>query len=385
VLTTGASLAGFSPLVAQLEAFAAGSSSKLKSEAPAERLIGDLQALVPKLLEETSVPGLSIAVIRDGKILWDQGFGVKSKATGAPVERDTVFEAASLSKPAFAYAALKLWEEGKLSLDRPLSEYLPEPFIPDEPRLKQITMRRVLSHSSGLPHGRPRGTPIKLRFTPGERFAYSATGFAYLQLVVERLTGEGLGTWMRDRLLKPFGMERSSFGWREEYAKSAAQGHWGDGKPGLSGNGRFRQATPEERQELLQAYPEAREPSAAAGLYTTAADYARFLIEMLQPKKDAYRLSERSVKEMLTPQIKVTDRIEWGLGWGIQHTAAGDAFWHWGDWGVFRNFAVAFREAKIGAVVLTNSLNGPKAYRELIPKAIGGEHPAFAWVRSYRP
>jgi CubicO group peptidase (beta-lactamase class C family) len=382
----GASLACLSPLAARLRAFAAESGEGLKTDVPAKRLIADLQSLIPKLLEETRVPGLSIAVIRDADILWSQGFGLKSTVTQKPVERDTVFEAASLSKPAFAYAALKLWQTGKLGLDTPLSEYLDKPFVPDELRLQQITMRRVLSHSSGLPHGRPPGTPIALRFTPGARFAYSATGFDYLQLVVEQLSGEGLGTWMNGRLLKPLGMRQSSFGWRDEYATTAAQGHRGDGEPGLSGQGRYRKASPEEKARMREAYPEAREPSAAAGLYTTADDYARFMLAMLHPKaKDPYRLSEAGVGEMLTSQVKITDRIGWGLGWGIEQTKVGDAFWHWGDWGVFRNFAIAYRKPKIGAVVLTNSLNGPKAYGTLITEAIGGEHPAFEWVRGYRP
>jgi hypothetical protein len=88
---------------------------------------------------------------------------------------------------------------------------------------------------------------------------------------------------------------------------------------------------------------------------------------------------------LLTPQIAVAPGISWSLGWGLEHTASGDAFWHWGDWGVFRNFAIGFRLQKAGIVVLTNSFNGPQVYGEIIPDALGETHPAFAWVNSYRP
>jgi hypothetical protein len=88
---------------------------------------------------------------------------------------------------------------------------------------------------------------------------------------------------------------------------------------------------------------------------------------------------------MLEPQIRVADGIEWALGWGIEHADAGDAFWHWGDWGVFRNFVIGYPRQRLGAVVFTNSFHGPKAYREIVPAAIGGDHPAFAWVERYRP
>jgi CubicO group peptidase (beta-lactamase class C family) len=150
--------------------------------APDKDLIADLSEFVPQLMNKHGVPGLGIAVIRDAEILWSRGFGVKSLATKEPVSADTVFEAASLSKPAFAYAVLKMCEQGKIALDAPLVGHLDKSLITSDPRLRLITLRMVLSHSSGLPHGRPPGTPITLRFTPGKQFAYSATGFQYAQM-----------------------------------------------------------------------------------------------------------------------------------------------------------------------------------------------------------
>ena len=359
---------------------------KLKTDVPAKELIADLSKLIPQLMSKHRVPGLSIAVIRDAEIMWSQGFGVKSVVTREPVNPDTVFEAASLSKPAFAYPVLKMCEKGKLGLDTPLTEYLPTPFIPDEPRMQLITARLILSHSSGLPHGRPAGVPNALRFTPGKQFYYSATGYQYLQNVVERLSNQPLSDFMKINLLEPFGMQSSSFGWIDRYDKQAAQGHDKDGNPGLSGNGQYLKHTAEQRVEFERDFPEYKYPTSSAGLYTTASDYAKFMIEIIRPSnKDLFRLSDAITDDMLKPQIKITESISWGLGWGIEQADVGDAFWHWGDWGVFRNFAVAFRKQKIGVVILTNSFNGPKVYREIVPKAIGGNHPAFAWVNSYRP
>src|SRR5205823_3170598 len=130
------------------------------------------------------VPGLSIAVIRDGKIVWKHGFGQKNahpSATGTrdgktdgPVRDDTLFPAASLSKPVFAYLTLRLVDRGVLDLDKPLYEYLPNQRIEQDERYKQITARMILSHTSGLPNWG--GTPLRLLFAPGERWSYSSEG-----------------------------------------------------------------------------------------------------------------------------------------------------------------------------------------------------------------
>ena len=173
-----------------------------------------------------------------------------------PVNSDTVFEAASLTKPAFAYVALKLVENGKLELDAPLTKYLPVPWVPNEPRLKLITARMVLSHTSGLPHGRPPGSPIALRFDPGAKFAYSANGVEYLRAVLEKLTGQSLPQLMQGGLLQPQKMGRSSLGWEERFRDNFAEGHSRKGRIELSGNGEFLEATDEEKAQISRDYPE---------------------------------------------------------------------------------------------------------------------------------
>src|SRR5678816_1271441 len=134
-----------------------------------------LEKEVPSLMAKADIPGLSIALIKDGKPYWNHGFGVKNSQTKEPVTAETVFEAASLTKPVFAYAVLKLVDSGKLDLDTPLNKYLPGRYdVGDDPRLDQMTARHVLSHTTGFPNWRPRGSAtIKMYFTPGDHFSYS--------------------------------------------------------------------------------------------------------------------------------------------------------------------------------------------------------------------
>src|SRR5215467_468183 len=153
-----------------------------QSNAPgiADLPVARLETEVPRLMREADIPGMSITLIRGGKIAWHGNFGVKNAKSAQPIDDDTVFEAASLSKPVFAYAVLKLVEQGKLGLDVPLTSYLPKPYIADD-RLKEITARFVLSHRTGFPNWRGEGNPLTIHFTPGERFSYSGEGFVYLQ------------------------------------------------------------------------------------------------------------------------------------------------------------------------------------------------------------
>lgn len=358
--------------------FASQRSTKLNLDVPVETLISELSKLIPQLLTQFNVPGLSIFLIRETKLLWSKGFGIKSVETKEEVTPTTVFEAASLSEPVFAYAVLKLCESGVLGLDTPLTEYLSEPFILNEPRLNLITTRMVLSHSSGIPHGRKQGEPMALRFKPGTQFHYSANGYAYLQRVVEHVSGQPLADFMRLNLLEPFEMTDSSFGWINPYRKRAAQGHDTNRKPGQTLNERYRHFTPDQKRALSEQYPEIAMPSASAGLYSTPTDFAKFMLTILRPAfPDKFRLTEGATRQMLKPQIKAGKNSGWGLGWGIQRTEAGDAFWQWGNDEVFQHVAVGFRKQGIGVVIMTNSGNGLKLCDELIPKAIGTPNPDF--------
>jgi CubicO group peptidase (beta-lactamase class C family) len=322
---------------------------------------------VSSLMSRYQVPGAAIAVLRDGKMVENVPYGVKSTVSEEKVVADTVFEAASLSKPVFSYAVLWMAQRGELDLDKPLIDDVDRIEIAKDPRARQITARVVLSQSTGLPNWRPRDKALAIGFTPGTAFSYSGEAYVWLQRVVEKISGSSLEDFMRDRVLAPFGMRNSSYVWRPQFAFQAAEGHDTSGKPVRT---RLWEWTPDKAPKLTPGVDVAINaiPNAAASLYTTASDYALFVSRVLA----------NPPKGMLVPRTKVNDRIEWALGWGIQHTGQGDAFWQWGNNGVYQGFVLGYPADGRGMVILTNSQNGLKFCRDAVSLVLKGEQPAFS-------
>ena len=151
--------------------------------------------------------------------------GVTEAGTKQHVGADTLFPAASLGKPVFAYAALRLAEQGKLDLDRPLKSYVPD-HAPADPRGEKITARHVLSHSSGLRNWRNAlDQPLVPDFDPGSRFQYSGEGFYYLQRAIEKIAGCAIQQFMEDALFRPFEMPSSTYAWRPDTDGHLVFGH----------------------------------------------------------------------------------------------------------------------------------------------------------------
>ena len=343
--------------------WACGGSEPPPAEAPAASNAVEDQASIedrlPDLLEQGRIPGLAIAIVQDGKTVLDQGFGTTGSADGETVTSDTIFEAASLSKPVFALGAMILVERGQLDLDHPLTSYLPYPDVQDDARLDQITARHVLSHSTGFPNWR-RGNPLTIGFDPGTRFRYSGEGYVFLQKVVEHLTGQRLNDYLTREVFEPLSMTSSSFLWRADYDQRSATGH------DLLGGSRekFRPET----------------ENAAASLHTTAGDFARFLGEMMAPSL----ITPETAQQMLTPEVNVEDGISWGLGWGLEEVTVDGSndrlFWHWGDNGSFRCLTAASADRRVGVVYFTNSENGLAIANEVLQRTVGGDHhPGMAW------
>jgi CubicO group peptidase (beta-lactamase class C family) len=151
----------------------------------------EFQELLLNKMELYHVPGISIAIIENAEISHVQAFGFANAETKQPVTEKTVFQAASLTKPIFAYLVIKLARTGIIDLDAPLSDYLFEPSLQDDPMLPKITARRVLCHTTGLPNWRGKNS-LHIHFTPGERWAYSGEGYVYLQHVIEHQTSQTL-------------------------------------------------------------------------------------------------------------------------------------------------------------------------------------------------
>jgi CubicO group peptidase (beta-lactamase class C family) len=301
-----------------------------------------------------------VALIRDGEVVMEGGFGTTGSPGGAAVEADTVFEAASLTKPLFAYLVMTLVDQGLIDLDRPVLGSLPreraeealghsvdaEGFRSDW--FAVITPRHILSHSAGLPHG-DGGTVTTVFFEPGRGWKYSAEGYGLLQLVVEHLTGEPLDRLVRNRVFDPLGMDESSMVWRDELEPRMARGH-----------DVFGEAAEVRKRSA---------PTAAASLYTTAGDYARFVCAVI----NGVGLTPETHQEMLGWTVDMNDdgQVGWGLGFGLQRDDNGVAFWQWGDYDIFRNYVLASAEDRSGVVYLSNSFNGLALCDELVRAAVG--------------
>ena len=236
-----------------------GPQSRLKGPPSRQELL-TLERTILRLMREGDVPGLSMVLIRDGKIHWHRGFGVKNVDTKARINDATVFETASLTKPALAYAALKLVDAGRLRLDTPLVNYLPSGYVAGDDRSRLITARMVLSHTTGFQNELHPGEQMQIHFTPGERFSYSGEGFIYLQKVIERISGERFDVFMKKMVFAPLGIKTASYLWRREYATTMASGH----NPAGVAAERIRPS------ELKLSW-----------LHMTALDYAKFVIAVM--------------------------------------------------------------------------------------------------------
>jgi CubicO group peptidase (beta-lactamase class C family) len=157
-----------------LAAPAPGSSPPLRLAEPLDTVVADLEDYIPERMRQDDIPGLSIALIRDGKRVWTEGFGIANTLSAEPVTPETVFEVGSIRKAIATYTALRLVEEGKLSLDAPLSEQLSEPWLPPSVYGDQITLRHLVSHSSGLGDNNDSliGLDKSIAFRPGSSGAW---------------------------------------------------------------------------------------------------------------------------------------------------------------------------------------------------------------------
>lgn len=317
-----------------------------------------------------NVPGISIAVLDGGRIAWATGYGVTDVETGEPVTAETLFQAASISKPVAATAALRLVEEGLLELDAPVNDYLERWKIPENrfTRENPVTLRHLLTHTGGITvHGFPgyavteevpttiqvlegaepaNTLPIRVDTLPGSLWRYSGGGYTVLQLLLEDVTGMPFPRVLREKVLDPVGMRLSSY---EQplpagRAAHAASSHLADGS---GGDGQWH------------LYPE----MAAAGLWTSPAELARLAMEL----QAAYRgetgrvLSPRMARAMLTPGMG-----EWGLGFGIQGEGDQARFSHGGSNYGFKAQFMAYVSGGRGAFIMTNGDRGSLLAQEVL-------------------
>src|SRR5579863_9610749 len=337
---TAMALAPDSLLTAQSTSDKAGKATADRStatEARIERIAnviepveaGKGEAPVPldieKLMKLYDVPGFSVAVIEDYKIAWAKSYGVTEPGGKNPVMPKTLFQAGSISKPVAAAGMLALVQQGKLSLDEDVNVKLKTWKVPENEftATQKVTLRRLMSHSAGLTvHGfpgyavgeplptlveifngeKPANTPaIRVDFVPGTKLRYSGGGVTIEQQLVMDVTGQPFPAFMRETVLDKANMTDSTYQQPipADRAPFTATGTRMDGTPVA---GRWH------------IYPE----MAAAGLWTTPTDLAKFAIEIALSKqgKANHILSEKMTRQMLTPQIKGDDGAwVWPFSW----------------------------------------------------------------------
>lgn len=312
-----------------------------------------LEVEVPALLEHAGVPGLALAIADREGVRWSGAWGARVAGQDAGVDARTVFAAASLSKPVFAYAVLKLVDQEVLALDTPLVEYAPLPDVAHDPRHARLTARHVLSHTTGLPNWRPRGGRLDFQADPGTRWGYSGEGFVLLAHVVEVRTGQTLDALAHELVFEPLGMTSATYVCPSDLENLAL---------------------PHDERGRPQERP-GPEPNVAASLVCTPVDYARFLSALLR----GAGLSPALAAEMRRPQVALKEPgVAWGLGLGIEDQPAGPALWQWGHNDGYRAFAWLSPATGRALVFQSNSDEGMLLLRDLVRLATGVErHPAL--------
>ncbi len=316
------------------------------------------------------IPGVSLAILKDFEIVWAKGFGVCERGTDLAVTPETMFQAASISKPVAGTGALRLVEQGDLRLDVPVNTYLKSWQLPENEftRERPVTLRHLLSHTGGLtvhgfmgyPAGEPLPTipqildgqspansaPVRVDIPVGSRFRYSGGGFTILQLLIEDLTGLPFDQVLAEKVLIPAGMLNSRYEQplSDQSATRAASGHLGNGD-----------LLPGKRH----TYPE----RAAAGLWTTPSDLLRLAGEHQKSLRDGSGkvLSKAMTAQMLTPQVKVSElglSGAIGLGFFLSPADMPRFFSHGGSNEGFRCQLTASLDGRFGAAVMTNGDNG---------------------------
>lgn len=304
-----------------------------------------LDQRIPELMKQARVPGLAIARVEHGRVAWQSAYG--QRAPDRTMNVDTVFNAASLTKPVFAVTVLRLVDDGLLGLDRPLAEHWVDPDVADDSRHERLTPRILLSHQAGLPNWR-RGGELEFLFAPGARHEYSGEGFEYLRRALEQATQTPIRMLTAEQVFEPADMRRSSMGWSEDAGDSV----------GANVARGF-----DEAGESIDTGLEQRGPNAAAHLMTTVGDYARFLAWVA----DGAGLSPELFEAMGTSQALHDDPAEFfGLGWKLIPLEGRYALMHDGREPGVRTYAFVDPESGDGLVILTSSSNGALLFRSLI-------------------
>ncbi len=319
-------------------------SKTVKTLVSKEVSTDSIESFIDQQIETLEVPGISLAIINDGEVVYHLVKGYADIDQKEKVTNRTIFEGASLSKPLFAFLVMDFVEEGKLDLDKPLYEYLPYEDIAYDERYKKITARMVLTHTTGFPNWRSdhEGEELFISFKPGTAFQYSGEGYQYLAKVLAHILetdDAGLEKIYQERIARPLNLKYTKYIQDSENMENKAKGYK-DGK-----------AVGEDDDPKIFG--------AAFSIHSEAMDFSNWLIALMNKKG----LSPESYDELFKTQFVLPDGhpqkqsgiTDWTLGFAKATMPFGSAFGHGGNNPGYASIFIIVPETKWGYVMFTNS------------------------------
>jgi CubicO group peptidase (beta-lactamase class C family) len=344
--------------------------------------------MVDELMNTREVPGLGVALIHDGRVVFTRTYGKRSLEPARPLQADTVMYGASLTKATFAWFVMQLVDERKIALDAHIGQYLPKPLpeyeryrdLAGDERWRRLTFRMLLNHTTGFANFRWIEPDRKLRFhrDPGTRYGYSGEGLQLAQFVLEEGLKLDVGHEMQRRIFDRFGMTRTSMTWRDDFASNYADGHDEEGR-----------LQPHDRRDNV---------SAAGSMDTSLRDWSVFLAAVVRGEG----LSKQSHAEMIRRSIEIdserqfptlsearTDRwksigLGYAVGWGVFDTPYGQAFFKEGHDEGTANYALCISGRGACILLMSNSTRAEAIFVALVHRLLG-EVPIPAEWEGYGP
>lgn len=317
------------------------------------------------------VPGMTVAILKDGHIE-SHGYGISSIDTGLAVAPDTLFQIGSISKLYTSTLAMILVDEGKLDLDEPVTTYLPSFTLKDKDALKVISLRHLLSHTSGvfgdffddfgmgddaLQRYVEAMANLRQIYAPRELWSYTNSGFNLAGRMIETIMDKPFEDVMREKLIEFAGFERTFQFAHEAITYPVAVGHT------------HPDPEDEQRLEIARKYPLPRTSHAAGGIISTGEDLLKFAqLHLNLGEANGNRLlSESAVKAMQAPQTKAANMAdEWGLGWMIFDLGGTKCIGHGGTTNGFQAVMRVVPQSNFAISILTNSDRGHAAERPIL-------------------